>query len=148
MGKINIPGLVPVQPPQNSPKQPGEISESSLMALNKSGGPLRFFEAVVPIEDVTDAILSIQAQLQFATDTGRNPSLIGIEDFNIAAVKLRSVATPAGYIDPGPSLVIQNPRFPDQYGVYSAYPPAGFSQTQFHYSTANALVALAKDPSE
>jgi len=146
MAKANIPGLVPIIAPPDRPTQPGLIDEKQLRALNNAGGPLRFFDAALPIEDVADALLSIQSQMQAQSIYGNNKSLIGIEDFNVAAVKLRASYTPAGYKDPGPSIVVQNTSFANRYTVISAYPPEGVSLGHFHFATAVALIELAKDP--
>lgn len=144
--RANIPGLVPVQPPEREAKQPGLLTEAELKAMNNSGGPLRFFNGMLPIEDVQDALLSIHAQLQFFSDVEQNPALIGLEDFNIGVVKLRAIPGPNGYVDPGPSIVLQNPKHPARYTVVAAYPPPGVSLSSFHYATAVSLIELAKDP--
>lgn len=143
MPNFNIPGLASIHGPELKVIQPGIIPEKELESMSNQGGPLRFFESVVDDSSVVDAITAIQAQLQFAAVTGRNPELTGVYDFNMRGVKL-GVFNPPGvnYVDPGPYLVIQTKKDKSKYTVVQAYPPSGVSLASFHYATANSLVEL------
>lgn len=148
MGKelINIPGLQPVVAPKDAPKKPELITEDELRKLNAiPGGPLRFFRSVIQIDEVFDVLTSIQAQLQFRANTGQNPRLVSLSDFRFAAVNLKSASTPAGYVDPGPSLVIQNKYDQERYTVVQAFPPPGIELSRFHYATAGAMIDLSRE---
>lgn len=144
---VLIPGLQPVVPPADAPKQPSEIPAAEMQAISDKGDTdLRFFEYGVAIDAVTDAFLAVQSALQYAANTGRNKELVGIEDYRVGACKTTATSTPAGYADPGPQLVFIS-RTTGKLVTVQAYPSGaakGQSLSRFHYATANLLVEAAK----
>ncbi len=144
MSKKIVPGLQPIVPPASAPRQPGLISAAELKRLETLGGDLRFVRSVESIDSVTDALLAIQSQLQFFAETGRNPGLVGVEDFNVLAVLTQD--DPAGspiHTNNPVQLVFQSRTDKDSFVVIAAYPPTGVALRNFHSATPTTLLSMA-----
>lgn len=136
--KIQIEGLKAVAPPVPAERGPVSISEEELGKL------VRFYQGPqLDVGTVTAALLDIQDQLQAFANRGMNSDNIGVEDFGVAAISADPVGSqPQGFVSTGPQIVFQSMKT-SRHAQVVAFPPAGVTNSNFHYPTATLLINLA-----
>lgn len=143
-----IPGLVTIQVRKDSPNQPSVIPDSELKAMAKRpDSQIPFFKESLLLSNpqIQAALLSIQAHAQFFADTGRNDSLVGIEDFRIAAIKSKTDRSNP-VVNDAPTLVFMHRRT-GKYVIVAAWPAPGWDKGSFHSASITGLVeASVPDP--
>lgn len=131
-----IPGLIAVQPMQQSTQMPLALSLDEVREIDEHAAKL------LNPTDYKEAIFSLQEKCQFAHNVGRNPELIGVEDFRFAVYE--------GAIDPRfPPTVPAGAYFcfiHPQHGAYltaDAEPHPSHNRDSHYLSMAFSLIARA-----
>ena len=152
---IQITGLFPVvEPKALTTRQPGQLTNEEVAEIVRFPGP-RDNE-----ENYSKQLVAIQAFCQWWANVGKNPKLVGIEDFDIAIIQtthdpvpgkaVDGIAEPDDpntediFVDAGAALVVKH-KDTGKTGEYDLDPPKGFSADNYYRQTASALIGLG-DP--
>lgn len=140
MKTVTIDGFAAIRPPvADATKKPGALTAEQLAAAITANELTLFPGPMLDPADYADDLAGIQQQLQFLADHGRNDTLIGLEDCNLAIYGATSDGQNPDWKDPGAYLFVQSQKT-GKAQDFDLRPPDGFPSQA--YATAVAIVQL------